>query len=117
MNAKYRSILFESKRLNGSGLLQKANAFNITADKILYDYALDMVSETKSLNRINFEFIVHFVLQCQAAALDELLKNTKNCFERYNTAHILLHSLVQKCTHPQDKMLLNKCTYDRDKKR
>lgn len=44
MNAKYRSILFESKRLNGSGLLQKANAFNITADKILYDYALDMVS-------------------------------------------------------------------------
>ncbi|XP_017137006.1 serine/threonine-protein kinase unc-51 [Drosophila miranda] len=87
MNAKYRSILFESKRLNGSGLLQKANAFNITADKILYDYALDM---------------------CQAAALDELLKNTKNCFERYNTAHILLHSLVQKCNHPQDKMLLNK---------
>lgn len=44
MNSKYRSILFESKRLNGSGLLQKANAFNITADKILYDYALDMVS-------------------------------------------------------------------------
>nr|AAO01099.1 CG10967-PA [Drosophila virilis] len=87
MNAKYRSILFESKRLNGSGLLQKANAFNITADKILYDYALDM---------------------CQTAALDELLKNTKNCFERYNTAHILLHSLVQKCNHPQDKMLLNK---------
>ncbi|XP_017862826.1 PREDICTED: serine/threonine-protein kinase unc-51 [Drosophila arizonae] len=87
MNAKYRSILFESKRLNGSGLLQKANAFNITADKILYDYALDM---------------------CQAAALDELLKNTKNCFERYNTAHILLHSLVQKCNHPQDKKQLNK---------
>ncbi|XP_067642868.1 serine/threonine-protein kinase unc-51 isoform X2 [Eurosta solidaginis] len=87
MNSKYRSILFESKKLNGSGLLQKANAFNITADKILYDYALDM---------------------CQAAALDELLSNTKNCFERYNTAHILLHSLVQKCNHPQDKMLLNK---------
>ncbi|XP_054735251.1 serine/threonine-protein kinase unc-51 isoform X2 [Anastrepha obliqua] len=87
MNSKYRSILSESKKLNGSGLLQKANAFNITADKILYDYALDM---------------------CQAAALDELLSNTKNCFERYNTAHILLHSLVQKCNHPQDKMLLNK---------
>lgn len=43
MNSKYRSILFESKKLNGTGLLQKANAFNITADKILYDYALDMV--------------------------------------------------------------------------
>ncbi|XP_004518624.1 serine/threonine-protein kinase unc-51 isoform X2 [Ceratitis capitata] len=87
MNSKYRTILYESKKLNVSGLLQKANDFNITADKILYDYALDM---------------------CQAAALDELLSNTKNCFERYNTAHILLHSLVQKCNHPQDKMLLNK---------
>lgn len=43
MNSKYRSILFESKKLNSTGLLQKANAFNITADKILYDYALDMV--------------------------------------------------------------------------
>lgn len=53
--------------------------------------------------------LMYLFLQCQAAALDELLKNTKNCFERYNTAHILLHSLVQKCNHPQDKMLLNKC--------
>jgi len=109
MNAKYRSMLFESKRLNGSGLLQKANAFNITADKILYDYALDMVRN--SLLFSNFVLLINIFLyqQCQAAALDELLKNTKNCFERYNTAHILLHSLVQKCNHPQDKMLLNKC--------
>lgn len=43
MNSKYRTILYESKRLNGTGLLQKANAFNITADRILYDYAIDMV--------------------------------------------------------------------------
>lgn len=59
MNTKYRSMLFESKRLNGSGLLQKANAFNITADKILYDYALDMVTQGSTdfypLN-INIEF-------------------------------------------------------------
>lgn len=37
-------ILMESKKLNGSGLLQKANANNITADKILYEYAIQMVS-------------------------------------------------------------------------
>lgn len=44
MNSKYKMILLESKKLNGTGLLQKANANNITADKILYDYAIQMVS-------------------------------------------------------------------------
>lgn len=43
MNTKYRATLCESKKLNGSGLLQKANASNITADKILYDHAIQMV--------------------------------------------------------------------------
>lgn len=44
MNSKYKMILLESKKLNGTGLLQKANANNITADKILYEYAIQMVS-------------------------------------------------------------------------
>lgn len=44
MNSKYKMILMESKKLNGTGLLQKANANNITADKILYEYAIQMVS-------------------------------------------------------------------------
>ena len=43
MNSKYRSTLCESKKLNASGLLQKANANHITADKILYDHAIHMV--------------------------------------------------------------------------
>lgn len=43
MNSKYRATLCESKKLNGSGLLQKANASNITADKILYDHAIQIV--------------------------------------------------------------------------
>lgn len=45
MNSKYKMILMESKKLNGSGLLQKASANNITADKILYEYAIQMVSK------------------------------------------------------------------------
>lgn len=45
MNSKYKMILLESKKLNGSGLLQKASANNITADKILYEYAIQMVGE------------------------------------------------------------------------
>uniref|UniRef100_U5EWP3 Putative serine/threonine-protein kinase unc-51 n=1 Tax=Corethrella appendiculata TaxID=1370023 RepID=U5EWP3_9DIPT len=87
MNAKYRSTLCESKKLNGTGLLQKASASNITADKILYDHAIQM---------------------CQSAALDELFGNPEDCFTRYQSAQILLHSLVQKCGHAQDKSLLQK---------
>ncbi|XP_058067418.1 serine/threonine-protein kinase ULK2 [Anopheles bellator] len=87
MHAKYRSTLIESKKLNGAGLLQRANASNITADKILYDYAIQM---------------------CQTAALDELFNKPAECFPRYQSAQILLHSLAQKCKHPQDKILLSK---------
>lgn len=47
MNSKYRALLAESKRLNGAALLQKAAAANITADKILYNYAIAMVSLSK----------------------------------------------------------------------
>ncbi|XP_055592572.1 serine/threonine-protein kinase ULK2 [Uranotaenia lowii] len=87
MHTRYRSTLCESKKLNGAGLLQKAGASNITADKILYDHAIQM---------------------CQSAALDELFGNPEDCFTRYQSAQILLHSLAQKCNHPQDKMLLSK---------
>lgn len=44
MNSKYRTTLSESKKLNSSGLLQKATANHITADKLLYDHAIQMVS-------------------------------------------------------------------------
>lgn len=53
MNIKYRAILIESKKLNGSGLLQKASASNITADKILYDHAIRMVIYKKKYQRIH----------------------------------------------------------------
>lgn len=49
MNFKYRVTLLESKKLNGSGLLQKASAFHITADKILYNHAISMVKIDKKL--------------------------------------------------------------------
>lgn len=87
MNSKYKMILNESKKLNGSGLLQKASANNITADKILYEYAIHM---------------------CQSAALDELFGKPGACFPRYQTAQILFHSLAQQTDHPQDKTILEK---------
>lgn len=112
MNSKYRSTLAESKKLNATGLLQKATANHITADKILYDHAIQMVSVTRRVSEF-VVLIVCFPLQCQTAALDELFGNPEECFNRYQSAQILLHSLAQKCTHPNDKMLLSKCKYTR----
>lgn len=51
MNSKYRSTLCESKKLNASGLLQKANANHITADKILYDHAIHVVTFELKINQ------------------------------------------------------------------
>lgn len=116
MNSKYKMILLESKKLNGSGLLQKASANNITADKILYEYAIQMVSTRN--DRKNYDSILSqrfiiwcIVLQCQSAALDELFGKPGVCFPRYQTAQILFHSLAQQTDHPQDKNILGKCKF------
>lgn len=55
------------------------------------------------------KFLTLFYFQCQSAALDELFGNPAECFQRYHTAQILLHSLSQQVNHSQDKALLIKC--------
>ncbi|XP_066997912.1 serine/threonine-protein kinase unc-51 isoform X2 [Anabrus simplex] len=91
LNSKFRQCLNDCKQLNTPGLLQKAGvdpgSTNITADKILYNHAIQM---------------------CQSAALDELFGNPEECFQRYQTAQILLHSLSQQVNHQQDRILLTK---------
>ncbi|XP_034240338.1 serine/threonine-protein kinase unc-51 isoform X2 [Thrips palmi] len=91
MNQKFRQCLADCKQLNTPGLLQKAGVdpatTNIAADKILYNHAIQM---------------------CQSAALDELFGNPEDCFQRYQTAQILLHSLSQQVHHQQDRALLTK---------
>lgn len=87
LNAKFRSTLAECKKLNNAGLLSKMGSTNITADKLLYNHAIHM---------------------CQSAALDELFGNPEECFQRYQTAQILLHSLAQQVQNTQDKALLVK---------
>ncbi|XP_076755222.1 serine/threonine-protein kinase unc-51-like protein Atg1 isoform X3 [Xylocopa sonorina] len=84
MNEKFRMCLTECKQLNSAGLLHQTGA---TADKILYNHAIQM---------------------CQSAALDELFGNSAECFQRYHTAQILLHSLSQHVSHSQDRALLIK---------
>ncbi|XP_018309923.1 serine/threonine-protein kinase ULK2 [Mycetomoellerius zeteki] len=84
MNEKFKSCLTECKQLNSVGLLRQTGA---TADKILYNHAIHM---------------------CQSAALDELFGKGGECFQRYHTAQILLHSLAQHVSHSQDRALLIK---------
>lgn len=57
------------------------------------------------------EYLTRLLLQCQSAALDELFGKGGECFQRYHTAQILLHSLAQHVSHSQDRALLIKCTY------
>ncbi|XP_071558427.1 serine/threonine-protein kinase unc-51 isoform X2 [Temnothorax nylanderi] len=84
MNEKFKLCLMECKQLNSVGLLRQTGA---TADKILYNHAIHM---------------------CQSAALDELFGKGGECFQRYHTAQILLHSLAQHVSHSQDRALLIK---------
>ncbi|KOC67118.1 Serine/threonine-protein kinase ULK2 [Habropoda laboriosa] len=84
MNEKFRMCLTECKQLNSAGLLHQTGA---TADKMLYNHAIHM---------------------CQSAALDELFGNPAECFQRYHTAQILLHSLSQHVSHSPDRALLIK---------
>jgi serine/threonine-protein kinase ULK/ATG1 len=51
--------------------------------------------------------LVESLFQCQTAALEELFNNPQQCFERYQTAQILLHSLSQQVPQ-QDRALLMK---------
>lgn len=87
LNTKFRTTLLECKQLNSTGLLNKITTTDITADKIIYNHAIQM---------------------CQTAALDELFGNPGECFQRYQTAQILLHSLSQQVQNPQDRGLLTK---------
>lgn len=91
MKEHYHYSLSMCKSLNSPGLLQSVgvdpSTSDITADKILYNYAIEM---------------------CQCAALEELFGDPKESFHRYSTAQILLHSLGQQVHDSRDKELLYK---------
>lgn len=92
MNDHYHWCVRVSRELQqrlGSGV-QNALSPQIviaTADKLIYNYAIEI---------------------CQTAALDELFGNPHECFRRYQTAQILLHSLAQQSRNTRDKESLNK---------
>lgn len=52
--------------------------------------------------KIDFKFDVYLLKDYFTFILPQ-------CFKRYNTAHILLHSLSQQARNSNDKQLLDKC--------
>jgi hypothetical protein len=57
LNAKFRQCLSDCKQLNTPGLLQKAGvdpgSTNITADRILYNHAIQMVRNVEACSTKN----------------------------------------------------------------
>ncbi|XP_056631732.1 serine/threonine-protein kinase unc-51 isoform X2 [Diorhabda sublineata] len=87
MNMLFRTTQQECKQLNYNGLMNHIISADISADKIIYSYAVQV---------------------CQSAALDELFANPEECFQRYQTAQILLHSLSQQENSQIDKTAMVK---------
>ncbi|RWS17161.1 serine/threonine-protein kinase unc-51-like protein [Dinothrombium tinctorium] len=90
MKDRFHLCLSKCKSIDGNKLFTSANLKGlegITADRLIYDYAIEM---------------------CQSAALEELFGQPQECFRRYQTAQILLHSLSQQVVDEKDKKLLQK---------
>jgi len=86
LNSRLHQVLSALKVFSKSvDSLSKKDLEGITADKLIYDYAIEM---------------------CQSAALEELFGNPDECFRRYETARILLHSLSIQVSNESDKKLL-----------
>ncbi|KAL3856691.1 hypothetical protein ACJMK2_011416 [Sinanodonta woodiana] len=92
MNELYHRSVLISRQLQQRLGIAVQNALTpkllvATADKLLYNYAIEM---------------------CQGAALDELHGDPRECFKRYQTAQILLHSIAQQAYSAKDKESLSK---------
>lgn len=70
MNSKYRTTLNESKKLNSSGLLQKATANHITADKLLYEHAIQMVSDSSKKTFLSSDLQLISVIELSTGDID-----------------------------------------------
>jgi len=90
MNERFRHCMSMTRMLNSDTLLADSgldpNSTAITADRILYNYAVE---------------------QCQSAALDELFGNPADeCFKRYYGAHVLLHALQYYIQNEEERKVL-----------
>lgn len=114
MQRTLHACMERCRRLSQQGVLQSsasAAAPPLTADRLLYNYAIDMC-QTAAMGELyvhteehtgNFEgnVVDQQGREAVAATLTE-------CFRRYQTAQILLHSLAQQVENESDRTLLNR---------
>ncbi|KAL3104225.1 hypothetical protein niasHS_002252 [Heterodera schachtii] len=88
LNEKYHYCLARSQELASLGIPgQDPQAMVVSAERIMYQHAIDL---------------------CQSAALDELFGNPHLCPKRYQTAYMMLHTLLYTVQNDQDKTVLLK---------
>uniref|UniRef100_A0A183C472 Non-specific serine/threonine protein kinase n=1 Tax=Globodera pallida TaxID=36090 RepID=A0A183C472_GLOPA len=88
LNEKYHYCLARSQELASLGIPgQDPQAMVVSAERIMYQHAIDL---------------------CQSAALDELFGNPHLCPKRYQTAYMMLHTLLYTVQNEQDKTILLK---------
>lgn len=102
------------RRLSQQGVLQASASSSstppLTADRLLYNYAIDMC-QTAAMG----ELCVHTEEYTGALdgtssehSRDAVTATLTECFRRYQTAQILLHSLAQQVENEDDRALLNR---------
>lgn len=102
------------RRLSQQGVLQASASTTsvppLTADRLLYNYAIDMC-QTAAMG----ELYVHTddyngVLDGTSSehSREAVTSTLTECFRRYQTAQILLHSLAQQVENDDDRALLNR---------
>lgn len=90
-------------------MLHNTSSSTTTAEKLLYDYAVEIVSNSRTHISVFDIFITINIFQCAKAALKELGNTPYDYFKSYQTAQILLHSLSQQVNSPSDKEILIRC--------
>lgn len=85
LNETFHKVLDDCKQINVPNMLHNTSSSTTTAEKLLYDYAVEI---------------------CAKAALKELGNTPYDYFKSYQTAQILLHSLSQQVNSPSDKEIL-----------
>lgn len=89
---------------------------SVTAEKLIYNHAVEMVSETDNSTRSYMCLCkgltqAFCLVQVQSAALDEMFQQTEDIAYRYNKAAMLLEGLAKILQDPADVENVTKCEY------
>lgn len=115
MQRTLHACMERCRRLSQQGVLQSSASATaappLTADRLLYNYAIDMC-QTAAMGELYVHTEEH-TGNFEGNAADQqgreaVAATLTECFRRYQTAQILLHSLAQQVENESDRTLLNR---------